>query len=49
MSKGKKTKTTKKSYIESVKSELKKVKWPDKIYNIYIMFYYIICIILFWN
>ena len=30
MSKGKKTKTVKKSYIESVKSELKKVKWPDK-------------------
>ena len=30
MSKGKKTKTTKKSYIESVKNELKKVKWPDK-------------------
>ena len=30
MSKGKKTKTTKKNYIESVKSELKKVKWPDK-------------------
>ena len=30
MSKGKKTKITKKSYIESVKSELKKVKWPDK-------------------